>query len=158
MAKKTYLEIDIDKVPAEQTVKYNVWELRKIAQHTKPGVYVFFDIDGEVLYIGESGTGNDKVGTRVINHIRGNTEQMSYLKNHYIREVCIYEFPDDITGKLDKDILEKWLIQMHRPLFNQCYGETIKETLDYFGKQNNHLCWNGWNQADKQKLIASGLL
>lgn len=50
--------------------KYMVWEYLKIKQEYRtPGVYMLFDITGEVLYIGKSGSGTDMVGDRDYNHI-----------------------------------------------------------------------------------------
>lgn len=153
----TLLNLDIESIPYEKTAEYLVWDYNRIKEHKNPGVYVLFDCDGEVIYVGMAGTGDNKIDKRVRSHIRGTSDELKHPKNRYIKEIHIYEFPNTLEGKLDKDILEKWLIQLYRPLINKCYGETRAESIDYFGVHNSVLRWENWSNEDKQNLVDGGL-
>ncbi|WP_342556957.1 GIY-YIG nuclease family protein [Lysinibacillus sp. FSL P4-0201] len=60
--------------------EYYVWEQQEIQNVKGYGVYTFFDLNGEPLYVGRS----NNIGERVLNHIHGKTTELARNKFNYI--------------------------------------------------------------------------
>lgn len=130
---------------------YMVWERKKMVKECKqPGVYVIFDISGEVLYVGES----TKVGPRVSQHIGGSAES----KRGFQKRICtimIYLFPNTPDGETDMKMCEHWIKRDLPPIYS-------KDGRRYDGKDTNEYndddvtLWKNWKSnhyRDGDKII-----
>jgi len=147
--------------------KYNVWEHKLIKEECRtPGVYVLIDIEGEIIYVGDSGNGMiDMIGDRVSRHIRGTSAQSKRGMQRYIYEIDIYEFGNTVKDKSDKKIIEEHLKTYYdQPVFSKDdFAFTTENSTDYLNPRNDKKLWKNYHlvdvsgEEDQKKIIESGL-
>ena len=94
----------------------------------KPGVYYFFNKQGDIIYIGKS----INIRNRVLSHISNNTSKKEIeLKN------CMTDVEYELTGnELTALLLESAEIKRHKPLFNRAQLRTVF-TYGLYSYQNS---------------------
>jgi len=101
----------------------------------KPGVYYFFNKQGDTIYIGKS----INIRNRVLSHISNNTSKKEIeLKN------CMTDVEYELTGnELTALLLESAEIKRNKPLFNRAQLRTVF-TYGLFSYQNSdgYICLN----------------
>ncbi|WP_413301039.1 GIY-YIG nuclease family protein [Bacillus sp. 1P10SD] len=149
----------------EPDKKYHVWEHEKIRTECRtPGVYLIFDIEGEVIYVGESGNGEvDRVGDRVSNHIKGATTESKRGMQRRIYEIYIYEFENTPSDKFDKSICELYAKKYYdRAIFSKDdFNYDSEDTINYLRDETR--LWKNWHKhftkggIYQQNIVDSGL-
>ncbi|MCK4676628.1 MAG: GIY-YIG nuclease family protein [Bacteroidales bacterium] len=94
----------------------------------KPGVYYFFNKQGDIIYIGKS----INIRNRVLSHISNNTSKKEIeLKN------CMTDVDYELTGnELTALLLESAEIKRNKPLFNRAQLRTVF-TYGLYSYQNS---------------------
>ncbi|HKX74317.1 MAG TPA: DEDD exonuclease domain-containing protein [Acidimicrobiia bacterium] len=77
----------------------------------RPGVYIFRDRDGQVLYVGKAANLRTRVRSYFYGDQRRRTSDLLRQLHHIEHRVC--------TNELEAEIAELRLIHSHRPRFNQ---------------------------------------
>jgi len=85
----------------------------------KPGVYIFYGADGDMLYIGKS----RNIRQRVLSHFSG--DHTSTKEMRLTQEVADIEWIET-TGDLSALLLESYMIKREQPLFNRMSRRTKK--------------------------------
>jgi hypothetical protein len=147
--------------------KYKVWEHAEIRSECRtPGVYVLYDIAGDVLYIGKSGDGDiDKVGDRVYRHIHGTTKESKRGFKKRIFEIDIFTFDDSVNGRYNMNICENWAKMYYpQPIFSKDdFAYETENNHDYLAPRNEHTLWKNWDKhydegkEYQDKITKSGL-
>ena len=133
------------------TATYNIWDITNINNHQGTGVYVFRDNQNNIIYVGESAN----IAARVVNHIRGNTEQRFRGGWERFYSVEFYDTGIDMQARLDARFLEKWLIAKEHPYFNKGYSQTHPKVNEYLDT-HKECRWN-WNLTDQEYCQTVGL-
>ncbi|MBR9747559.1 hypothetical protein ACQVWD_26520 [Bacillus cereus] len=146
-------------------ISYKVWEHLLIKKECRtPGVYILFDITGEVLYVGSSGARDSKVGDRVYGHIHGSVESKKLEFQKRIFEIKLFTFEDSTDGKYKMNICEHWTKMSYPPLFSKdSFAYNTQDTREYWDKSNDGTLWKNWHRIDEKgaeyqkNLIEAGL-
>lgn len=122
---------------------YMVWQRDKMKEDCKqPGVYVLFDINGEVLYIGES----QIVGKRVSDHITGSKQSQRGFQKR-ICTIRIYLFEKTPVGKTDMKMCEHWIKRELPPIYSKDgYLYDSRDTINYSSDVTT--LWKNWHKHD----------
>ncbi len=78
---------------------------------SKPGVYYFYDVDEQLIYIGKS----KNIKSRVVQHLKNNRSKKAVLLRESIAKVDVMETGSELIALL----LESEQIKKHRPKFNR---------------------------------------
>ncbi|HHK5562311.1 TPA: GIY-YIG nuclease family protein [Bacillus thuringiensis] len=142
---KTVFNIELNNIR-----KYNIWDISGLKSYKKrQGCYVFLDINGKALYIGET---ND-LWKRVKEHIKGSEQTGAVYK--FFHSVKIYEI--NTTGShrhrdsyYERKMLEQYLIRKLKPIRNDVKNGLIlfQDFKDYTdNKFRTHI--KNWKISDR---------
>lgn len=106
----------------------------------KPGVYYFYNENGDIIYVGKS---ND-IQTRVISHFSNNTTKKAIEMKSQIASIDC-----EITGsELIALLLESEEIKRHKPRYNRAQRRTPTHCGIYLGVDTNgYMCFSIGNNA-----------
>ncbi|MGN5648941.1 nucleotide excision repair endonuclease [Bacillus sp. Brlt_9] len=147
------------KVEYKRTDLY-IWE-RKILQYiTKSGVYVFRDVNDEIIYVGEA----TNLAKRVNTHLAGNSDTSALYEDDafsYTHKVELYELKTEDTH--ERKLIELDLIQRFNPVFNRNHRtngtpKQIESMRKVYLKQNSAYTWKNWSVWQIKAFIEGDVL
>ncbi|MCC5912986.1 MAG: GIY-YIG nuclease family protein [Balneolaceae bacterium] len=137
---------------------------------TEPGIYRFYDAEGDIIYVGKA----KNLRTRLMTYKRAKAGNVSRKTSRLVSRIRSFDLeitPDERSALL----LENWLIRTHRPIFNHANKQTeayyfigigIEETMLHFrlrmkpddGAESDQTVWYGCFKGHNPVRTASGAL
>jgi len=125
---KTLLDIEFDSIK-----EFKVWDILNLKKYKEvQGCYVFFDIKGNALYVGES----NNIYSRIRKHIRGSNQTGAIYK--YFYSVKLYKISTQGIHRqresyYERKLLEQYLIRKLKPIRNDVKNGFLehKVFMDY---------------------------
>ncbi|WP_176581094.1 GIY-YIG nuclease family protein [Bacillus thuringiensis] len=136
-----------------------VWQVDDIVNYSKlPCCYVFRDINGTVLYVGESRTfwerfsqHNYKLHTNTTKVRIRDSSGKKRTFGLYLRFYTVEVYQLDVGDEYNRFFLERCLISMLRPVHNN-YTDRVLSGNEYIKILNSSPTRSGWPEIDKVNI------